>query len=165
MSKKRELEKLGEKITNKDIKGSTTEKLLKSIADNYEGGTGVVFAIDELLFTQLITAFYQQPNEGVTLTEGTIFNQTMDVIEKIKNGQIPQMNVKISARANESGTQMGETIFTFAGTKVNFLENDEFTTETPLIFHTAVQGLEEIQIAAEKQNGETKVTIYIYLTT
>lgn len=160
MSKKRELEKLGEKITNKDIKGSTTEQLLKSIADNYEEGTGVIFEIDEALFMQLLIASQQTPNAGVTLTEGTIFNQAVDVIEKIKNGQIPQMNVKIAARVNESGTQMGYMIYAFAGTKVNFLEDNEFTTETPLTFHSPVLGMEEIQIAVENQNGETKVTVY-----
>lgn len=165
MSKKKELEKLGEKITNKDIKGKTTEQILRSITENYEGGasnSNIVFSIDENLFMQLLIASQQTPNEGVTLTEGEIFQQAIEVINKIKGGEIPQMYAKITARINDAGTQLGESIFVFAGTKINFLENNEFTTETPLKFHSNITGMEEIQIAAENQNGETKVTVYFY---
>ena len=168
MSKKRELEKLGERITNKDIKGKTTEQILRSIRENYEGGAGgsaIVFEIGLELFTQIVMAYQQSltggANEGVTLTEGEIFEQAFELANRIKEGEFPQVYLKTDIVNPEDPTQRQIGIYQFQGTDIVFIENGEIYTEVAMSFQEySRQYNTEITIDIENRNGSEKAIVY-----
>lgn len=158
MSIKKELEKLGEKITNKDIQGGTKEKLLKSITDNYN--SAVTFLIDEDLFRQMSVAYSQ--NEGVELTEGTIFEQALEVAERIESGQIPPMFIRTEAKNPQDATQTVYMILTYRGTSIAASEDGKYKTESGLKFQLDIGDVPiKMEIDIDSQAETPKVTLYI----
>lgn len=168
MSIKKELEKLGEKITNKDIQGGTKEKLLKSIRENYEGGAGesaIVFEIGIELFTQILLAYQTSitggVNEGVTLTEGTIVEQAFEVANRIKEGECPQVYLKTDIINPEDPTQRQIGIFQFQGTNIVFTESGEIHTEVAMSFQEYSNPFTtEISIEIDNRDGTPKATVF-----